>query len=222
VILILGTTLILTQSRTSMAGLLGGLLALAAPKLRTRGPLIVGFLLSGLLIAGFLQTDTQIHPLTSLLTHNESTSTTASLGSRQSEWDAVLRLNNTIARQVVGQGLATKSVEIDLRSAQYASVDGTWPAAYLSAGVIGMLLLATAVLFALRLAIHQRDDLALAVITFLIINSLVADVFNDVSMGLVLFLSVGVSNFAPVQSLAGAGIQKINTFTVSTKGAESR
>ncbi|HEY5194060.1 MAG TPA: hypothetical protein VIJ39_09355 [Solirubrobacteraceae bacterium] len=146
-----------------------------------------------------IQTNTQSHPLTSLLTHNGSTSTTATLGSRVSEWTAVQELNKKSLTQAVGQGLAAKTVEVDLRSAQYASVDGTWVAAYLSAGVLGVIILAISVLAALRMAIRSHDDLAVAVIVFLIINSLVADVFNDVTIGLVLFLSVCVSSTLQTQ-----------------------
>jgi len=196
---ILTLTVILTQSRTSIVGLLGGLLALAVPHLRSRAPIILGVLGSALVIAALIQTNTQSHPLTSLLTHNGSTSTTATLGSRVSEWTAVQELNKKSLTQAVGQGLAAKTVEVDLRSAQYASVDGTWVAAYLSAGVLGVIILAISVLAALRMAIRSHDDLAVAVIVFLIINSLVADVFNDVTIGLVLFLSVCVSSTLQTQ-----------------------
>lgn len=197
---VLTLTIILTQSRTSIVGFLGGLLALSVLHFRSRAPVIVGILGSTLVIAALVQTNTQSHPLTSLLTHNGSTSTTATLGSRVSEWTAVQELNKKSLTRAVGQGLATKTVEVDLRSAQYASVDGTWVAAYLSAGVFGVLILAAAVLAALRIAVRRRDDLAVAIIVFLIINSLVADVFNDVTIGLVLFLSVCVSNASPSQS----------------------
>jgi hypothetical protein len=189
---ILAMTLVLTQSRTSMIGLVGGLLALTIVLLRSRALLIVAVLTSALLIAGLIQTDTRARPLTALLTHDESTSTTGTLGSRLSEWKAVARLNGGTLTRAVGQGLGAKTVEVNLISAQYASVDGTWVAAYLAAGLVGTLILALSVLVALRVAVRRRDDLAVAVITFLIITSLVADVFDDVSMGLVLFVSVGV------------------------------
>ena len=199
---ILGLTLVLTQSRTSMIALLVSLLAFAGPRLTTRGPLIVGLIASIFVVGAFIQTDTQSQPLTSLLTHNGSTSTTGTLSSRVSEWEAVLQLNNTPLTQAIGQGLASKSVEVSLTSARYAPVDGSWPAAYLSAGFLGVLVLAAAVWAALRTAIRKRDDFALAITVFLIVSSLVADVFNDVTIGLVLLLSCGMNNFMPSPQVA--------------------
>jgi hypothetical protein len=196
---VLGVVLLLTQSRTSMVGLLVGLLALAGPRLTTRGPLIVGLIAFALVVAGLVQTTTNSRPLTSLLTHNGKTTTTASLGSRTSEWKAVLQLNNTNLKQAVGQGLAAKSVEVNLSSTRYAPVDGSWPAAYLSAGLVGVLLLASAVIAFVRMAIREHDDLALAIIAFLVVNSLAADVFNDITVVLILLLSVGGYNFAAGQ-----------------------
>jgi hypothetical protein len=186
---ILGVALILTQSRTSVIGFVLSLLVFAGPRLSTRSLLIVGLLALTFLLAVFVQTDTQSHPLTSILTHNESTTTTATLGSRTSEWKAVLRLNDTVLTKAIGQGLAAKSVEVSLSSARYAPVDGSWPAAYLSAGLVGALMLAISVLATARTAIRKRDDLAMMMITYLIISSLVTDVFNDISIGLILFLS---------------------------------
>jgi hypothetical protein len=190
---ILGITLILTESRTSTIGFALCLLVLAGPKLSTRGPMILGLFALALLVVAFLQTDTESQPLTSLLTHNGSTTTTATLGSRESEWKAALQINNTVLTRAVGQGLATKSVQVGLKSAQYAPVDGSWPATYLSAGLLGVLILAMAVLATARTAIRQRDDLAMMVIAYLIISSSVTDVFNDISVGLILFVSLGMS-----------------------------
>lgn len=197
---ILGVVLILTQSRTSMIALLVGLLVLAGPRLATRGSLIVGLLACSFLVAALIQTNTNSQPVTSLLTHNGNTTTTSSLGSRVSEWEAVLQLNDTPLKQAIGQGLAAKSVEVNLTSARYAPVDGSWPAAYLSAGLIGVLILASAIIAALRRAIRNRDEFAAAVIVFLIVNSLVADVFNDITVALILLLSVGGGNFVSAQA----------------------
>lgn len=199
---ILAVALLSTQSRTSMIALLVGLLALAGPRMTTRGPLIVGVIAFIFLTVALIQTNTQSQPLTSLLTHNGHTTTTASLGSRASEWEAVLQLNNTPLKQALGQGLAAKSVEVDLTSARYAPVDGSWPAAYLSAGVVGTLILASAVLAYLHIAIRRRDEFAVAIIVFLIVNSLIADVFNDITVALILLLSVGGANFASAQTAA--------------------
>jgi O-antigen ligase len=182
-------TLALTQSRTSMIGLVVGLLALAGPRLASRGPVIVGMLALGLLAGFFVQTNTESQPFNSLLTHNGSTTTTATLGSRVSEWESVLRLNDSVTRVAAGQGLAAKSVAVNLASAQYAPVDGTWPAAYLSAGLLGVLALAAAVLVTLRSVLGRRDDFALAIVVFLIVSSLTTDAFNDVTIALLLMLA---------------------------------
>lgn len=194
--LILGITLIFTQSRTSIISFVLSLSVLVGPRLSTRGLIIIGALAFAFLIAAFVQTDTHSRPLTALLTHNESTTTTATLNSRTSEWKAVLRLNDTLLTQITGQGLAAKSVEVGLTSARYAPVDGSWPAAYLSAGMVGALILAMSVLAAAWTAIQKRDDLAMMIITYLIISSLVTDVFNDISVGLILFISLGLTTFS--------------------------
>jgi hypothetical protein len=195
-------TLALTESRTSMIGLVVGLLALAGPRLAARGPVIVGLLAVALLAGAFLQTNTESRPLSGLLTHNGSTTTTATLGSRVSEWESVLRLNDSAASVAVGQGLAAKSVAVNLVSAQYAPVDGTWPAAYLSAGLVGLLTLAAAVLVTLRAAIRRRDDLAIAIVVFLIVSSLTTDIFNDVTIALLLMLATTAVEFARPVALA--------------------
>ena len=166
-----------------------GLLALAAPRFGTRGPPILGALALALLVGFYLQANTEAQPLSALLTHNGSTTTTATLGSRFSEWESVLKLNDTPVRAAVGQGLAAKSVAVELASAQVASVDGTWPAAYLSAGLIGVLALAAFVLAALRTAIRRRDEQAIALVAFLIVSSLTTDIFNDVTIALLLMLA---------------------------------
>lgn len=190
---ILGPTLILSQSRTSMIGFILSLVVLASLRLSTRSFVIIGLLAAGISVALFIQTNTQSRPLESLLTHNHSTTTTATLGARTSEWSAALRANSTLRTRALGQGLATKSVEVNLRSAQYAPVDGSWPASYLSAGVFGLLFLTVSVLAAVRIAWRRRDELAIMMIAYLIVSSIVTDVFNDISIGLILFLSFVLS-----------------------------
>jgi len=191
---ILALALVLSQSRTSMLALLVGLLALAGPRMATRGPAIVGLLALALLVGVFIQTNSESQPLSALLTHNGATTATGTLGSRFSEWESVLALNDRAVSVAVGQGLAAKSVAVHLSSARYAPVDGTWPAAYLSAGLIGVLALACAVLSVLRAATRRRDDFALAIVCFLVVSSLTADVFNDVTAGLILLFSVGMGS----------------------------
>lgn len=197
-IAILGLTLILTQSRTSLVALIVSLLVLGGPRLNSRATIIVGLITLIVVVGAFLQTNTHYRPLTALSTHNGNTTTTHSLGSRLSEWEAVFQINDSPLTQAIGQGLATKSVEVNLSSARYAPVDGSWPAAYLSAGFIGALILAASVLTAAREAIRSRNNLALMALVFLVISSLTTDVFNDISVGLILFLSIGIGDASPV------------------------
>lgn len=194
---VLAITLLLTQSRTAMVAVVVGLLVLAGYRLTTRGPLIVGALALAFLLAGLVQTNTGYRPLDALVTHNGSTTATGTLGSRAAEWNAVVHLNNRPVQVLAGQGLAAKSVAVELASARYAPVDGSWPAAYLSAGLAGVAALAAAVLAVLGGALRRRDDFAMALVAFLIVNSLVADVFNDVTVGLVLLLSLAARDRAP-------------------------
>jgi O-antigen ligase/polysaccharide polymerase Wzy-like membrane protein len=193
---VLLAALVLTQSRTSMIALVLGLIAFALPRLASRGPVVASLLALALLLGAFVQTNTESRPLDALLTHNGSTTTTGTLGSRVSEWRSVLRQNGTAASAAVGRGLAAKSVSVELASARYAPVDGSWPAAYLSAGIAGLLALAWAVAASARAALRRRDDLALAAVVFLLVSSLVADVFNDVTVGLVMLLSIGAASLA--------------------------
>lgn len=204
--IILGITLVLTQSRTSMVALVVSLLVLGGPRLNTRTTIVIGLIALAVVIGAFLQTNTQYRPLTALSTHNGSTTTTHSLGSRLSEWEAVFQINHNPLTQAIGQGLATKSVEVNLSSARYAPVDGSWPAAYLSAGLIGALILAASVLTAAREAIRTQNNLALMALIFLVISSLTTDVFNDISVGLVLFLSIGIVDASPIAVASGPPI----------------
>ncbi len=196
---LLVATLALTESRASMAGLLIALFVLAFPRLQRHGPtlmcvMIVAFL--GLLI---LQENTSVQPLSAALTHNGTTSTTSTLGSRTSEWKSVAELNVTYVEKLFGQGLADKTVPVVLPYTAYATLDGTWPSAYLSVGAVGVLVLAGGVLAAIRMAWSRRDGFALALIALLVSNSLVEDTFNDVSTSVVLFLSIGVVGLAAAE-----------------------
>lgn len=194
---VLGTTVVLTQSRTSVLALIVGLLALSAPGMRAKGPAIVYTLVAAFLVAGFVQTFTTTAPLTRFLTHNGSATVTGTLGTRQSAWRAAWDENAGPRRQLLGDGLASKSVEINLASARFASVDGTWPAAYLSAGIIGVLVLAAAIVSALRSALRRRDSLAVALCAFLLTTSVVVSVFNDITAGLLLLVSLVVPARVP-------------------------
>jgi hypothetical protein len=53
-------------------------------------------------------------------------------------------------------------------------------------------MLAMSVLIATRTAIRQHSEIAIMALVFLIISSLTTDVFNDISVGLILFLSIAV------------------------------
>jgi O-Antigen ligase len=202
---ILGATLLLTQSRTSLISFLAGLLILAMWRIRTRGPIIAGLLCLVVIGAVWVQVNTTTKLITSLSTRNGSTTTTGTLGSRASEWKAVLRLNRGPLTEALGQGLASKAVEVDLSSAQYASVDGSLPAAYLSTGIVGVVVLIFAVITMAIAALIKRDDFALTMIVFLVINSITTDVFNDVSIGLLLF-GIAMGSFIPNQVASAHGM----------------
>ena len=207
-------TLALTESRASIIGLVVALLVLGVPRLEKRGPIIVGIMIAAFTVTVFIQANTSAQPITAALTHNGTTSTTSTLTSRTSEWQSVGALNVTYPEKLFGQGLADKTVPVDLPYTAYASLDGTWPSAYLSAGILGALTLAGAVLVAAWSAWRRRDGFALALIALLLTNSLVEDTFNDVSTSVVLFISLGLANAALERQARARGRLRRRTSSV--------
>lgn len=193
--LLLGTTLILTQSRTSMAALVVGLLALSWTRLSTRGAAVIGVTTFAVVAAVFIQTNTASHPLSSIVTRSGSTTATGTLESRVSAWDAVVGQDGTVGAMVAGRGLSAKTVYADRGHVPVVPVDGSWPAAYLSGGLIGAALLSAVVLTLLINAIKSRDNFAAMIMAFLITISTVTNVFSDMSVGLMLVLAAGAGVF---------------------------
>jgi hypothetical protein len=84
----------------------------------------------------------------------------------------------------------------------------------LSAGILGALTLAGAVLVAAWSAWRRRDGFALALIALLLTNSLVEDTFNDVSTSVVLFISLGLANAALERQARARGRLRRRTSSV--------
>jgi hypothetical protein len=73
-------------------------------------------------------------------------------------------------------------------------VDNSWYAAYHSAGVLGVLLLALAVIGSFFIAVRARGVIALAILTFIVVSSITAGAtLDDVSVGLVMLVALVVS-----------------------------
>ena len=206
----LAPALVLSGSRTSIAALLVGLLGLQLRARRGRPRVIAGVVMGIVLGVTALQIATSIKPLSALSTRGGSTTLTGTLNTRTSEWEAATQANRTGTEKAFGQGLNAKTLAVNLSSAQYASVDGTWYAAYLSAGLIGVAILAIFLARILAIAFGRVDRLLLGVGLFVAVSSVLTNVLNDISVGLVILLALGTvgetltsrAQEAPVSSTA--------------------
>jgi hypothetical protein len=198
---ILGVSLLLTQSRTAVAAFTVGLVAIALPELRVRGRQVAAVVVAVVSIVAILEFGTDYGPINYVLTHDQTTTVTGNLDVRVSAWNSAFQTNDTVLRVLFGSGLAAKSVVVNLSSAAFTSVDGTWPSAYLSGGIVGATLLAVIVLLSSIGVFVSRNGLAFGMAVLMIVSSLVASVFNDVTLGLVIWLM-----FICVRHTSAAGV----------------
>jgi hypothetical protein len=194
---VLAVALGLTQSRTSFIALFVCLVVLLATRARARVASVLWLTALALIVAAaaaMVQTNTTYQPVSHLLTHGGKSPLASALDSRFTEMEAALATNDTYPTKLFGLGLAAKSVRVDQPWAQYAPVDNSWYAANHSAGVLGVLLLALAVIGSFFIAARARSVIALTILVYIVVQSITAGAtLDDISVGLVLLVALGVS-----------------------------
>lgn len=190
---LLGIALILSGSRISILAVIISISVMGLRAARQRAHTVLLALFFPILVAGFVQTYTSYRPIGDLATRSGTTTLLESFNVRSSAAAAVTRENASSFSKAFGHGLNAKSVRVNLPYSQYASVDITWIASYLSGGIIGILLLGSAVLSLLVSVLRSGDLFATAIIVFLIVHSSFGGVFNDVTVGLIPFVGIAAT-----------------------------
>lgn len=194
VVAVLAPALVLSGSRTSIAALVLGLAGLRIRATGARSTALVGVLVALAAVVIVLQIGTSYKPLSSLSTRGGTTTVTGTIDTRTSEWSAAIDANRTPTEKVFGKGLAVKTLAVNLPFAESAPIDGTWYAAYLSAGLAGVVILAVLLASILSVAYRTMDRLLLSTALFVAVTSALTDVLNDVSIGLVVLVALAIGN----------------------------
>lgn len=182
---------VMTGSRTTYGAVLLALLFIVAAR-PARGVVLLwmGGVVTTvtLLVDSYRRTDT----FGSLLTRGGSASVDVTLTGRTDGWAAALQLPDTFTEKVLGFGLSMKEVTVPGTSVPVRGVDGTWHSAYIEAGLLGVILLATA-LSIVVLARSNRRYLPLAAMLALLF--VLESQLNDVSSGMavVVILAAGTT-----------------------------
>lgn len=181
----LAPTLLLTQSRTAVLatgiGLVTALLIGRAP--RTAAALYWAALGVALIaLAG-------LDPLAGSRFRWDST-----FSGRTTGWDTVVGLHREPAGTWFGDGLAAKYVPDRSVFGGIRPVDGTWHSAYLEAGLIGLGLLAVAVIVLICLNLRAGSLVMLPLLAFLVVDATLESVLSDVTFPFVVLVgTAGVS-----------------------------
>ncbi|HVU77912.1 MAG TPA: O-antigen ligase family protein [Gaiellaceae bacterium] len=187
--LLLLFALALSGSRTSWGGFA---VALVAYAIRSRSRVWLGTISAvtvALALLAIFGAVTGHDAIRQALTRQGETSISLSGNGRAAEWHAALAANRGF-EVLTGQGLQAKTVFIEVPFPQDAPVDGSWHAAYLSGGLLGVLLLLVAVCAALGSAWRNREPAVGALVLFLVASSVLTNVINDLSVGLVILVAM--------------------------------
>ena len=193
--------LILTGSRTSIAATVVAMfLVIALPAATTvRGVRVAASLAFVLVVVAITQSIVGSKSVFStVLTRAGQDANYATITTRKAELDAVKRAHDTLGSQLLGAGMETKSAPLQMQDRYfYAPVDGTWSAAYLSAGIAGLALLFAAMCLAFRRIASAAETRTLSslLLVYVAAATLTFNVLNDVTFEAVLFVvatTVGV------------------------------
>jgi hypothetical protein len=176
VVLVAGTMLFLTHTRTEViamvAGLLIGGMSIFIAKARVRRL----FVSTGVALAAGVTVFSGV--VTTWLARGENSQELTSLTGRTSVWDAVLNSPRDPFQVVFGYGLSNKSFN-------GFPIDSNWLAAYYDLGLCGVVICVALVLFVLVAAYFQprgpQRALALFLVTYLAITSLTETGLSDAS-----------------------------------------
>ena len=186
----LALALVATGSRTSLAAIGIGFLALVAHGgLHDRRGMALTWIISA--VALMLMVTLGPSGLWDAVTRNGQSAVDATFSGRSYAWSSVLSANHAADEVLFGQGLAVKRTKVDRQFVDEQTVDGSWHSAYLEGGVVGLGLVAMAAIGALaRLRRHRRADrgIAIALLAFVLAQSVLESTLNDISFSFVLFL----------------------------------
>jgi hypothetical protein len=191
-LVVLGTTLALSDSRTCIVGVILGLVVLLWVH-RLRGALaalaVCGVLFLG--VSTFHVGDQTI--LHAVVSKSHSAQVTSTLNRRFSEGSAAIAAQKTTNEKVFGQGLPQRDVRVTgIRKVE--PVDSSWYAAYLQAGLTGIVLLVMAIVSVGRSLRRRHLAVGMALWIFLLVNSLTDNVYNTLTLGMLLLAVMSVSS----------------------------
>ena len=136
------------------------------------------------------------------------TSPIESAGSRVIAWNAMLEMDRTPMQTLFGQGLAAKSVPVTGQFWTTQILDSSWFSAFLQAGLIGIVLAITLVIYAATQAFRNArpaKDLWVALLVFVVVRSIFESGLIDTSMSFVVFMVVamGTATQVHLESFSG-------------------
>jgi hypothetical protein len=212
-LLLLSAGLVLSGSRTSILAT-GISLCVALVQRSTRGrgvPILCCCVL--LIILNFLFGN----PLQSLYTRETARGSELidpTFTGRTERWATAMELERTVPQTLFGEGLAVKSVPSPFGFAAEEPLDGTWVAAFVQAGVLGLAaLLVGFVLFptggqgTFR---RLRDPVLLGVLSFVVVHSITESSLNDVSVVLPVLIALGATrSSAPEDDALTPGVPSL-------------
>jgi len=201
-----GWALVLTGSRTGIVAAVVGVAIIVVLRRNLKMALIGWAVALAVVALLFVQANTTYRPFQNLATRGGTAKSAATLTGRTYGWHAVIHNERPVSQKLVGKGLAAKTVKIDQAATGfygyetgYTNIDGAWFAAYLEAGIIGLLALVAASGAALVAAVRTRDPSAIAVVALILIASFLNDTLNDASVSLVVLAGISTAALAAVK-----------------------
>jgi hypothetical protein len=199
IVVVTGTMLILTHTRTALVGMLAGLLlaglSLVVAKERVRKVFATAGALAGIAVitlSGFIA---------SWLARGEGSQQLMNLSGRTPVWGAILSSPRNKFQEIFGFGLSNDTFN-------GFAIDSNWLAAYQDQGLFGVVVCATILLFLLMTAYFHprgvRRALALFLVTYCLVASFTEVGFTNASTYL-LDLTVAASLLVP--SIAGRSLE---------------
>lgn len=120
----------------------------------------------------------------------------------------MLEMDRTPMQTLFGQGLAAKSVPVTGQFWTTQILDSSWFSAFLQAGLIGIVLAITLVIYAATQAFRNArpaKDLWVALLVFVVVRSIFESGLIDTSMSFVVFMVVamGTATQVHLESFSG-------------------
>lgn len=177
----------LTGTRTGLAALVLAFALVVVMTARVPQALVVvgALCVPVLLFVAFLT------PLLSSYVTRGDTAATLTLNSRTVAWEAAVHYADDRSSRLFGSGLAVKEIPVSALYRNEQILDSTWVSAVVQAGVIGTTVLAATVVITLGRALRLDPplrSLAVAVLTLLVVRSVLESGLFDASPAYVPFL----------------------------------